>query len=193
MDEDRDGWQRRPTKQDAEREYTIIRTPARGMLYLTIISGDMVGRVTHFDNSCRRTVPCVGEGCDNCGRGIRKEWHGYLACWHEERMRKVILEVTAGPGRFIGEVYDRMRSLRGVQICLGRKDGRVNGEVWIKRHADVVPDAKLPTASDLRPILLRMWQVTKLVETVPVKIRKPRLAATGTEGPQTGDPTSEID
>jgi len=158
-----------------------MRAPAKGTVELVVLSHDVVGRVTHFFQ--KRTRPCTREGCPACAAGVRKEWHGYIACWYERQQRKVILEVTAGPGRGLGRMFDQFRTLRGCTIVLGRKDNRPNGEVWLRGGREVMSGVTLAPEPDLRPILLRMWQVERLCEPDAPKIARPRLMATGTDGP----------
>jgi hypothetical protein len=74
-----------------------------------------------------------------------------------------------------------------MSIELSRKANRANGEVFIRCSHTLAADVRLPAVPDLRPILLRMWQVTTMPVVEPRKIVRPRLADTGTDGPTRSD------
>lgn len=173
-------WGRRPEGKDGIRTYKLVRCPTSGAYRVTILSHDMVGTKVHYAGN--RTRPCTGEDCESCNRGVAPRWKGYIAAIEDRTGDKVILEVTANVGQRIAAYFDTHRTLQGARLSLKRKGEKNNSPVESQMLEPIMTAGELPQATDVRPILERMWEVGSRTQPPKILVTKPRLAPTGTDG-----------
>lgn len=149
-------WNRRPTKEEMEHVWRVMRPPQKGTMRLLVLSGDLTGTYTHFWHG--RTTPCKREHCEACQASRMPEWHGYLACLQADTKIRWILEVTKGCAKNLDDWFRERRTLRGTLIEVGRTSAKPNGRQFVRCLSQFSEREEMLKAPDLHPILARMWQ-----------------------------------
>lgn len=137
--------------------FPVVRAPQKGSDIYTLLSDEVIGCWTHFFRG--RTQPCLGDLCTICSPEVRRTWHGWLLGYDPSRRQTYIVELPAGPAMALTKWREERGSLRGCSIELRRKNGKVNGPVQVGTAGPKIDLSLLPPCLDLKPMLLRMWQI----------------------------------
>lgn len=137
--------------------YRLIRTPTAHPLIGHIISDNLVGCRTHFNN--QRTVPCEAPNCDSCENGIAWRWHGYVLLLLDATQEVVIFECTARSSESIAAYWQRYGTTRGAHMKASRVNGRQNGRVLLQCKPADLQKISLPAASPVEKLLCHIWNI----------------------------------
>lgn len=148
-------WMTGPGETNAGENLRIVRAPSTGRLKVMILSHQVTGTYTHYQNG--RTQPCMGQSCKGCESALPTRWHGWLIVLNESTDEKQILEVTEGPGETLAAFFSEHRTLRGLRIMMSRPSGKVNGRVHLLRGDQITNHAELQKCPELQRVLLKIW------------------------------------
>ncbi len=135
----------------------LLRAPEKGNLTGIITSARQAGSRTHHYQG--RTECCQHDDCKMCMAGVRKEYHGYLACWDSHSLEHYVIELTPAPSDLVADWEEKYGTLRGCHFKLFRAIEKKNGRVRIQLKERPAHREKLPPAIDLTAYLERLWGV----------------------------------
>lgn len=154
--------------------FTLIRTPANGILSALITCSDMVGCPTHWYGG--RTVPCESDNCVPCSEGIPWRWHAYVSAVLSKTHRHVLIEFTAQAAEHLVIFRNAQTTLRGCHINARRAHNRHNGRVIITCKPTDLTDMRLPKEPNLIAALSIIWNLSPLaVESTRKEKDMPKL------------------
>ena len=132
--------------------------PADGSTYFVRILGDPVPVWLHWLEQAKRTVPCTGHECDYCPK-IRQQWKGYAPALvfdtGSSSWKSHIIELTENArDELLKDEFRAIVQWRGTVIKMSRVANVVHAKV-----EDREIKAPLPETWDIKPTLVRMWQI----------------------------------
>lgn len=155
-------WERVPADSDCEGEYRMVRTPTTGRdLRLICMSEDFEGTRIHYSG---RTMPCFGEGCQECLRHRPRRWRGYLLAQISGTTERVIVEFPAIAGKRIDLFYKEYSTLKGLVLIFSRPSGKSNGKVHVQCGGLSAMAHTIPKTPPIREVLARIWGLAKSIE-----------------------------
>lgn len=150
-------WTDSPPASDDTRTYQICRTPAKGKCRTVILSDSPVGVMLHYWKG--RSTPCNRSDCEACKNGHRPRWKGYLYAMSERTRRIIIFEYPERPHPEVQAEEAKRKTLRGSILIAERTGTRPNSPVMISFEGTTPHLELLPTPTNLRETLERMWEV----------------------------------
>jgi len=157
----------RPPAEYMPCRYELYRVPPNGFKHLIVLGHNTEGTFVHWWQG--HTRPCLGDPCEACLAGTRKEYRGYLFVQRPSTAEIFVVELTPPTFARIEEVFDMHRTLRGSRLTLTRVERKANGRMMIilmppKTKDETLPDAPMSAAKFLQ----RMWRLPAQMEEPPV-------------------------
>lgn len=156
-------WSNRPPEDAHRPGLRLTRAPTKGALVGVIVSTELTGLFTHFQNG--RTKPCIGQGCDSCQHANPKRWHAWVAYMDVMTRELCLLEMTAQAAEQLLKYKEKWQTLRGCHFKIGRPSQTPNGRVHLVTQRWADPDEKLVAEPDVQAALYTIWGV---VNNIPV-------------------------
>jgi len=147
----------RPPLESSRSAFRLLRTPAKGKLYLLITSDNLLGCFTHF--YAGRTVPCTGDKCEACQAGASARWHGYVAAIEQKTNEPIVFELTAAAAESLAAYRAKHGTLRGCDILATRVSPRPNARVRLQMRPHDLSRTDLPEPLNLRAALCHIWGI----------------------------------
>ena len=126
--------------------------------HFCIISPQIWGVWTHWDNG--RTRPCHAEKkqCQGCQLELPARWKGYIHCIDTSKRTDCFLELTPLVAQLLLTGAPKNEPLRGLHIGVSRGKGN-KARLRLVVQVGRVIEAQLPPAKDPSPVLIALWQM----------------------------------
>jgi hypothetical protein len=120
----------------------------------------------HWLREERRSRPCLGPRCPHCAGQLPRRWKGYAPAFIErkdpatgkKKRVPVVLELTETAAWDLKNL-DGWKTVRGLAIKVSRKGKHSNAPLRLEGADQQLPEANLPPAFDVRPVLERLWSL----------------------------------
>ena len=138
-------------------DWTWFKVRPGHVLCLVITSSAPCWYVGHFHN--RRMVPCLGDACELCSRGVGSQVRYVFGCMEPLAQRRGLIELGRQPALLIRDRAPAMGGLRGMTIAITRYSNSKLSRMEID-----FPDREAPAElwdvpePNLRRALVSTWQ-----------------------------------
>jgi hypothetical protein len=133
----------------------LVRCGPKESQKVLVTSHELVGNEVYWLDG--RSNPHTSDHCEGCAQKRPHIWYGWLACYDEQRMQHLILEVTA---RCVDAIQTHMANfgtLRGAYIKLKRRNGKPNGAMSAELLPSGLPAPSIPLAVDVQEHMMALW------------------------------------
>ena len=148
-----------PMKTSKTRKYDILRVPGGGAGGIILLGETFLWHTLHYWR--RRSTPCFGDPCEACDHNCPIRERGYIAVTPRNKVDVMVLEVTDQCEEAITAAAERLQSLRGQVVGLGRLDKASNGKLRIEFGGQSIDSSLLPESPDVAEIMRRIWGMGK--------------------------------
>lgn len=112
------GWEI-PSEDQVYSDFHWFHVPARGSLVLVVVGESVVTYVGHYVDG--RMWPCVGDGCELCGRGLGRQARFVFPVAEPLSRRVGLLELGRGNGLQLRDWAGRNGGLKGLSFEVGKE------------------------------------------------------------------------
>jgi len=171
-------WTDRPSREDGQGNYRLLRVGRSGTVRGIIISHNLVGTGLHYWKG--KSTPCNQSTCEACKEGHTARWYGYIALWSAKTDSIGICEITDGCADDVDRYRARHSTIRGAELLLTRQGQRPNGRILANLTPGSIADERLPSAPDVIKILMKIWGMNEnhAVASRPGREKNNRMTAT---------------
>jgi hypothetical protein len=158
-----------PTEHCPASDWTWFKVKPGHVLCLGITSSSPCWYVGHFHN--RRMVPCLGESCELCSRGVGAQVRYVFGCMEPLTGKRGLIELGRNPALLIRDRAPANGGLRGMVIAITRYSNSKLSRLEID-----FPDREAPAElwdvpePELRRALVSTWQSARC--PIPVEVMK---------------------
>ncbi len=145
----------KPPDSHGSNNLQILRTPAKGNLYVICLSESVLGSPTHYFNG--RTVPHEELECEPCSLHISWRWHSYTVVQEQPTQQMFLLELTAQATEPLLQIYEQLGGLRGVMLELTRRGEKRNGRVIVHTAHPKPRNFQLLDPPNQIDVLFNLW------------------------------------
>jgi len=173
-----ENWDQKPDVSETDRDFEIMRVPARTALQAVVTSQALDGLPVHYWNG--RTIPHrSGTRCLPCESGRSYRWMCYLGIWVPRTGLQAILEATAKVHRAFEQFAERAGQIRGCGFRIWRPSQQAHGRIVVEFRKDPSQSAEIPPAPPVREIMERIWQPAIEIAERMIRVRPPDVPSNG--------------